>query len=173
MEFVFIFAIVFFQMLFINLLKVMEIVRALGINAFMDNKVFTVFLVNKWMRAVRAFQNRGFWKTAVVRSWKTILAYLAKKLAFLFAIIPHKILERCAAKITAAVLRNVTFATAKDRFDGFVIALFIVGNEVGPFPILFEGYDFRKLINFKLLIFWRMGIIESPLFERDVSADKV
>ena len=47
MEFVFIFAIVFFQMLFINLLKVMKIVRTLGVNAFMDNKVFTVFLVNK------------------------------------------------------------------------------------------------------------------------------
>ena len=47
MEFVFIFAIVFFQMLFINLLKVMEIIRALGVNTFMDNKVFTVFLVNK------------------------------------------------------------------------------------------------------------------------------
>ena len=72
-----------------------------------------------------------------------------------------------------AVLRNITFAMTKDGFDGFVVALFVVGNEVCPFLILFEGYDFRKLINFKLLIFWRMGIIESPLFERDVSADKV
>ena len=44
MEFVLVFAIVFFQMLFINLLKVMEIIRALGVNTFMDNKVFTVFL---------------------------------------------------------------------------------------------------------------------------------
>ena len=75
--------------------------------------------------------------------------------------------------MTAAVLGNITFATAKDRFDGFVIALFVVGNEVSPFPILFEGYDFGKLINFKLLILGRMGIIESPLFERNVSADKV
>ena len=54
MEFVLVFAIVFFQMLFINLLKVMEIIRALGVNTFMDNKVFTVFLVNQCMRAVRA-----------------------------------------------------------------------------------------------------------------------
>ena len=52
MEFVLVFAIVFFQMLFINLLKVMEIIRALGVNTFMDNKVFTVFLVNQCMRAV-------------------------------------------------------------------------------------------------------------------------
>ena len=60
MEFVLVFAIVFFKMLFINLLKVMEIIRALGVNTFMDNKVFTVFLANQCMRAVRASQNRGF-----------------------------------------------------------------------------------------------------------------
>ena len=151
----------------------MDIVRALGINTFMDNKVFTVFLANQCMRAMRASQNRSFCKTTFIRWCKTILAYLTKKLAFLFAIIPYKILEWSIAKVTVAVLWNITFTTTKDGFDGFVIALFVVGNEVSPFLILFEGYDFGKFINFKLLIFWRMGIIKSPLLKRNVSADKV
>lgn len=42
------------------------------------------------------------------------------------------------------------------------------------FPVLFDkGFDNRKLINLKLLILWRMGIVESPLFEWNISADKV
>jgi len=30
-----------------------------------------------------------------------------------------------------------------------------------------------SLLNFKFLVLWRMGIIESPLLERNVSADKI
>ena len=41
-------------------------------------------------------------------------------------------------------------------------------------PILFDkSFDNRKFIHFELLIFGRMGIIECPLFERDISADKI
>ena len=72
---------------------------------------------------------------------------------FVFAIIPYKILEWSIAKVTVAVLWNITFTTTKDGFDGFVIALFVVENEVSPFPILLEEYDFGKFINFKLLVF--------------------
>ena len=47
MEFIFVLAIVFFKILFINLVKVMEVVRTFWIHAFVYNKVFTVFLVNQ------------------------------------------------------------------------------------------------------------------------------
>lgn len=44
-------------MLFLNLFKVMEVVRAFRINALVNNKVFAVFLVNKRMRAMGASQD--------------------------------------------------------------------------------------------------------------------
>lgn len=41
-------------------------------------------------------------------------------------------------------------------------------------PVLFdERFHDRKLVNFKLLVLWRVGIIESPLLERNISADKI
>ncbi len=33
--------------------------------------------------------------------------------------------------------------------------------------------DFGKLVNHELLVLWRMGSIESPLLNRDISADKI
>jgi hypothetical protein len=54
-----------------------------------------------------------------------------------------------------------------------MIPLFIVADEVFPIPLLFIGYDFRKLVNLKFLILRRVRIVESPLLKRDVSTDKV
>lgn len=82
MELIFIFAIVLVQMLFINLFKVVQIIRAFRIHAFMDDEVLAVFLVNKTVIAMRAFQNSGFEK-AVILCWrKMCLADLAQNLAF-------------------------------------------------------------------------------------------
>ena len=41
-------------------------------------------------------------------------------------------------------------------------------------PILFDErfYDW-KLVDFELLVLWRMGIIESPVFKRNISANKI
>ena len=60
MELIFIFAIVLVQMLFINLFEVMQIVGAFRIHAFMDDEVFTVFLVNKTVIAMRALEDSRF-----------------------------------------------------------------------------------------------------------------
>ena len=40
-------------------------------------------------------------------------------------------------------------------------------------PVLTEVRDQREFVNFELLIFWRMGNIESPLLEGNISADKI
>ena len=45
-------------------------------------------------------------------------------------LIPHKILERSIAKMTVTVFRNITFAMTEYGLDSFIIALFVVGNEV-------------------------------------------
>ena len=54
-----------------------------------------------------------------------------------------------------------------------MVALLVVRDKVFPVPVLLIGYDFGKFINLKLLVLWRMGIIESPLLKRDISTDKV
>ena len=59
MEFVFIFAVVFLQVFFINLFEVVEIIGALGIHAFVHNKVLTVFLWNEGIAAMGTAQFHG------------------------------------------------------------------------------------------------------------------
>ena len=47
-------------MLFINLFKVVQIIRAFRIHTFMDDEVLAVFLVKETVIAMRAFQDSGF-----------------------------------------------------------------------------------------------------------------
>jgi hypothetical protein len=89
------------------------------------------------------------------------------------SVIPHQVLEGSIAGQTLAIFRNSTFTTSEDRTDAFTVTLLIVGYKILPVPFLFIGYDLGKFINFKLLVFGRMGIIESPLLKRDIFADKV
>ena len=60
MEFIFVFTIILISMFFINLFKVVQIIRAFRIHTFMDEEVFAVFLVNETVIAMRAFQDSGF-----------------------------------------------------------------------------------------------------------------
>ena len=101
------------------------------------------------------------------------LADLAQKLAFLFAIIPHEIVYRGVTGRAGTMLWNITIAMPKNRLNGFVITLFVIGNKIFPVPLLLIGYNFWKFINSELLVLWRMGIIKSPLLERNISTDKV
>ena len=73
---VFIFAIVFEEVFLINLFKVMKIVRAFGIDAFVEDKVLAVFLVNEGIAAVRAAQGIVFVKL-VVMGREVGIAYFA------------------------------------------------------------------------------------------------
>ena len=139
----------------------------------MDAEVLAVFLMDKTVIAMGTFQDSSFGK-AVILSWrKACLADLAQNLAFLFAIIPHKIVHRGITGRTGALLWDIAFHTAKNGADGFVITPFVVRDEILPVPILLIGYDFWKFINLEFLVFGRMGIIKSPLLEWDVSTDKV
>lgn len=54
-----------------------------------------------------------------------------------------------------------------------IVAVFKVRNEETPVPFMLDDQYFWKLVHFKFLIVWRMGIIESPLLERDISSDEV
>ncbi len=71
-----------------------------------------------------------------------------------------------------AVLWDVAFRAAVYGADLFAIAFFDVGNELPVSPALAEVSDERQLVSLEFLVFWGMRIIESPLFEWNVSADK-
>ena len=76
-EFVFVFTIVFVQMFLIHFLQVVEIVRAFGIHTFVDDKVFTVFLMHQAVVAMRTSQDGVFGKTIIFGWRKKRLADLA------------------------------------------------------------------------------------------------
>ena len=71
------------------------------------------------------------------------------------------------------MFRDVTFLTAGNRLDLNIVAVFKVRNKKLPVPFMLYDLDFREFVHFELLVFWGMGIIKSPLFERDISANKV
>ena len=51
--------------------------------------------------------------------------------------------------------------------------MFKVRDQEMPVPLMLDDLDFWKFVHFELLIFWRMGIIESPLLKWYISADEV
>jgi hypothetical protein len=60
-----------------------------------------------------------------------------------------------------------------NRSDRSAVFPDIVVVKIFPVPVLVMIDNFGKLIYFKLLVFGRMGIIKGPLFEWNISADKV
>jgi hypothetical protein len=53
-EFIFIFSVLLVEMLFINLLEIMKIIRAFGVYTLMYDEVLPVFLMNEVVIAMRA-----------------------------------------------------------------------------------------------------------------------
>ena len=89
-----------------------------------------------------------------------------------FSVIAVKIRLWGTAGRAGAVFRDVAFLTSGDGFYLNTVPAFKVRNQETPVPFLLDDLDFGKFVYFELLIFWRMGIIESPLFEWYISADK-
>ena len=73
---------------------------------------------------------------------------------------------------TGTVVTDVTIRTTINGFDLFTIFPFKIRDIVFIVPS-FVVNDLRKLIDLEFLIFGRMRIIESPLSEGDISADKI
>lgn len=157
-------------MLFLNLFKVMEIVRAFRINALVNNKVFAVFLVNKRMRAMGASQD-----DLVGELINTGLRFSAADFAHKLiarAVIPVKIVFWSMTIGASGIIGNIANRAAFDRLDIVVVTPLDIFNKVFVKPNLTLD-DQRRLIDFELLILRGMRIIESPLFERDVFTNKI
>ena len=158
------------QIIFINFMKIVQIVRTFRIYTFVYNKMFTLFFWNKCVWAIRASKNKRFY-VAIVFGRKLCITHLATKLAFRTVILV-KINFWCIATGTFTVVADVTFRTTLNWFDFLVVAPFEVRNEIFVIPRILVD-DFWKLIYFEFLIFRWMGIVKSPLFKWDVSANKI
>ena len=171
MELIFIFTEILFKILFIHLLEIAEIIRAFGIDTFVNDKVFPVFLRDKGMVAVRAAQGVLFGETVVIRG-EACAADLAAKLAGPAVVAVEIRLRRIAGR-AAAVFRDVTFCTAGNGPDLLMVFMLEVKDEELPVPIVLVELDSGEFIGFELLVLWGMGIIKSPLPERNISADEI
>ena len=122
------------------------------------------------MPAVRAAQLQG--REAALGRREPGGTNFAEELPF-GAVIP---VEKRLGSLTAGtgtVIRDIAFRAAADRTDLLAITFFKVRDEIFISPVLTEVRDQREFINFELLILWGVGIIESPLLEWNISADKI
>ena len=170
-ELVFVLAVVFFQMLLVDVLQVMEVIRALRVYALVDDKMLAVFLSYKGVAAVGAAQ-RVLPGEAVFRRREGGVADLALNLS-LAAIVAVEVRLWSVAGRAATVFGNITFLPSRNRLDLLVVLVLKVRNEKLPVPVILAEADAWQDIRFEFLVLRGMGIIESPLFERDVSADKI
>lgn len=170
MELIFVFAVVFSKIFMIDFFEVVKIIRAFRIHAFMNNEVPAVFFGDKGIAAMRTAQLYGRETTVLWR--KSGSTDFTKDLPFR-TIVFVKEWFRSITSWAGTGIRDVAFRAAADRADLLTIAFFVVRDEIFVSPFLTEICDQRETIDFELLVLWRMGIIESPLLKRDISADKV
>ena len=133
MQLVFVFAVFFLKVILVDLLQVMEIVRALRVDTFVDDEVFTVLLAGKGVRTVRAFQGKLFGKTVLIRG-KPSAADLAQELSG-FTVISVQVGLGSLTEGAGTVFRDITFGAAPDRGDRLaVLPGVIAGGLSSPSP---------------------------------------
>ena len=131
--------------------------------------MFPLFFSNECVSAVRAAQLCR--RKAAFGRRKPCGTDLTEELP-LGAVILVKELFRCAAAWAGTGIWDVAFGAAGDGPDLLAIAFFVVRDEVFVVPVLAEVSDQGEFVDLELLVFWGMGVIKSPLLERDVSADE-
>ena len=169
MELIFILSVVFLEIIPVNFFEVMEIVRTFWVDAFMEDEVFAFFLGGERVPAVRADKaDRG---RDLLAGNESLAADLALVLP-VAAVIIVDVMVRSATERTDGIFRDRPAITSLDGFHGSAILPEIVFEE--ELPVLFnEGFDNREFVDFEFLVLRGMGIVKSPLFERDISADEV
>ena len=169
MELIFVFSVILFEIVPVNFLQVVKIVGAFGVDAFMEDEVFPFFLGGERVPAVRADKaDRG---RDLLAGNESLAADLALVLP-VAAVIIVDVMVRSAAERTDGIFRDRPAITSLDGFHGSAILPEIVFEE--ELPVLFnEGFDNREFVDFEFLVLRGMGIVKSPLFERDISADEV
>ena len=101
MELIFVFAVILFELFLIHLFQVVEVVRAFGIDALVDDKVFPVLFGNKSVSTVRAPQLHG--RETAFRWRKPGGTDLTEELAFGAVILVKERFRGVAARAMAVV----------------------------------------------------------------------
>jgi len=171
-ELVFVLSVVLIQMFFINLLKIMEIVRTFGIYTLVYDEVLTILFMDESVLTVRTTK---FERRMSILNWRELgLADFTHELPFCSIVFVEIDFWSITAR-TLTVIIYVAFGSTTYRFNRFVI-IFVTPLEISHKIMVIPGLNIKnkwKFINLKFLILWRMGIIKSPLLERYVSTDKV
>ena len=147
----------------------MKIVRAFRVYTFMNTEEFTVFFSNKSFTTVRAYQSK---RSCDFFAGNESLTTNFALILTVTTIVIVDVMMGGTAKWAYSFFGNRFTVTALNFLYRFTVLPLIVFKK--ELPILFDkSFDNRKLVNLEILIFWRVGIVESPLFERDVSANKI
>ena len=162
-------AVFFLQVSFVHLFKVGQIVGALQIDAFMDDEVLPVFDLDQRMLAVGAAEVQGREAVAFLGREPGV-ADFAQELPFL-SVVPVEIHKWSLAAGAGAFCRYIAVPTPLYRKDPLTIAFVPVGNQFFIGPVLCVRLYHRKPVYLELLVLGRMGIVEGPLPERDISAE--
>ena len=135
----------------------------------MHDEVLSVFLRNKGIAAV------GACKAQRCGDKFTGAESLSADFALVLAVSPIIVVDEMVRGTTqraGGIFGNGPAITALYWFEGSAILPLVVFKKELP-VLLVKGLDDRKLIHLEFLIFRGMGIIKSPLLERDISADKI
>ena len=170
MELVFIFSISLIEMFWLHFFKIVEIVRAFRVHTLMQDKKLPVLFGDESIPAVRAAQL--YRREAVILLGELRVTDLTGELS-LGTVVLVKIRLGSLTTGTGTVIGDVTFGSPFDGTDLLAVTFLKVRDEFFVSPVLTEIRDQRKFINLVLLVFRGMGVIKHPLFEWDVSADKI
>ena len=122
------------------------------------------------MVTMRATRGGKFGETVFLRR-ELGFANLTKNLPFI-SIITVKIRLWSIAERAGTIIRDVAFFTPCNGFDLYVVAVLEVRDKQTPVPFMVIKFDLGEFICFELLVLGRVGIVKSPLLERDISTDK-
>ena len=140
-----------------------------GVDAFMDAEKFPVLLRDEGMAAVRAYKAER--RSDNLAGDKGLSTDFTLELS-IAAIVIVEIVVRCPTKRADGIFRDGFSIAALNRSDGFAVLPEIVFKE--ELPVLFnKRLDQGEAVGGKFLVFRGVRIIESPLPERDISADEI
>lgn len=112
----------------------------------------TVFLCNKGIATMRTCQSERCCNKFTGAKGLTTDLVLALPIATIVII---DIMMRCTTQRADGIFQKEFIIATLNRFDRFAILPLIVFEK--ELPVLFDkGFNDRKLINLKFLIFWRM-----------------
>ena len=137
----------------------------------MQDEVFSFFFCHESLPAMRAAKRKLFRKAVFLRG-EVGAADLTTELPG-FAVVAVEKRFGCTTGRTTAVIGDAAGFPPGDRSDLLAVTMLKVRDQELPVPLMLMELDPGEFIDLKFLVFRGMGIIKCPLFEWDVSADKI